>query len=187
MIKNKNKKIFLKQNGFVLLFAVILSSIILAVALGVSNITLKQLTFSTSAKSTNDAFYAADAGVECALYYGFTTASFIDSDGNGQQGQPIFGLPSNYTSTDCANNLVNLGVDGEGVPTSNGPWVFYLLNLGGSNSGKACAQVTVTKDLYSTTIVSKGYNTADLDGGDYSDQCKSSNPNRVERVLEVRY
>ena len=56
------------RSGFVILFAVTLSSILLAIALGVSNIALKEINFSTSAKNTNDAFVSADVGAECALY-----------------------------------------------------------------------------------------------------------------------
>ncbi len=75
MIKNLQKNIgsaqphFYKSGaGFVILFAVTLSAIFLAIALGISNIALKELKFSTSAKDTNDAFFAADTGVEKALF-----------------------------------------------------------------------------------------------------------------------
>jgi len=62
------KKVFKKNNkGFVILFAVTLSSIILAIALGVSNVALKEIKFGTSAKDTNEAFFAADTGAEYVL------------------------------------------------------------------------------------------------------------------------
>ena len=57
-----------KNKGFVILFAVMLSSIFLAIALGVSNIAFREVTFGTSAKDANDAFFAADVGAECALF-----------------------------------------------------------------------------------------------------------------------
>jgi hypothetical protein len=53
--------------GFVILFAVTISSILLAVALGAANIAYREVKFSTSAKDTNDAFFAADTGIESAL------------------------------------------------------------------------------------------------------------------------
>ncbi|MEX2029196.1 MAG: pilus assembly PilX N-terminal domain-containing protein [Candidatus Paceibacterota bacterium] len=63
MIKNlQNNK------GFVILFAITISSILLAIALGVSNIALKQVKFGTNARDTNNAFFAADTGVERALF-----------------------------------------------------------------------------------------------------------------------
>ena len=55
-------------SGFVILFAVTLSSVLLAIALGVANISLKEIKFGTSAKNTNDAFFAADSGIEYVLY-----------------------------------------------------------------------------------------------------------------------
>ncbi len=54
--------------GFVILFAVTLSSILLSIALGVANIALKEVKFGTSAKDTNDAFFAADTGIEYVLF-----------------------------------------------------------------------------------------------------------------------
>ena len=64
MITQKIKK----NKGFVILFAVTLAAIVLSIALGVSEIALKELKFSTSAKDTNDAFFAADTGIEYVLF-----------------------------------------------------------------------------------------------------------------------
>lgn len=76
IIKNKNfikgpaqyRKRKLSGSGFVLLFAVTISAILLAIALGVAQVALKEVNFSTSAKDTNDAFFSADTGIEYALY-----------------------------------------------------------------------------------------------------------------------
>src|SRR3989338_9622075 len=57
-----------KNGGFVILFAATLSSILLAIALGVSNIALKEIKFGSSVKDTNDAFFAADTGIEYMLF-----------------------------------------------------------------------------------------------------------------------
>lgn len=57
-----------KNSGFVILFAVTLSAILLSIALGVSNIAVKELKFSTSAKETSKAFFAADTGIEAVLF-----------------------------------------------------------------------------------------------------------------------
>ena len=67
--KLKNKK------GFVILFAVTLSAILLSIALGVSNIAFNEAKFSTSVKNTNDAFFAADVGAEQALFWDYNLAS----------------------------------------------------------------------------------------------------------------
>ena len=60
-----NKK---RNRGFVILFAVTISSILMAIAIGVANIALKEAQFETSAKYTNEAFFAADTGLEKVLY-----------------------------------------------------------------------------------------------------------------------
>jgi len=63
----KLKNIFKNEDGFVILFAVVISSILLSITLGVTNIAVKELKFGTSAKDTNDAFFAADTGIESVL------------------------------------------------------------------------------------------------------------------------
>ena len=74
-----------KKRGFVLLFAVTLSSILLAISLGVANIALKEIKFGTSARDTNDAFFAADTGIEYALFNDKPPSSlFIPSPGTLQ-------------------------------------------------------------------------------------------------------
>ena len=71
MIKENIKK----NKGFVILFAVTLSSILLAIALGVVNISTGELKFSTSAQKTNEAFFAADTGIEYVLFNDKSTGS----------------------------------------------------------------------------------------------------------------
>lgn len=70
-------------SGFVLLFAVTLAALLLAIALGVTNIAFRELKFSTNARDTNDAFFAADTGIERAL--------FLDKNGNAVDGE--FSIP----------------------------------------------------------------------------------------------
>ena len=74
-----------KNKGFVILFAVTLSSILLAISLGVANIALKEIKFGTSAKDTNDAFFAADTAIEYALFNDKPpSSSFLPSPGTLQ-------------------------------------------------------------------------------------------------------
>lgn len=56
------------QHGFAMLFTVLLVSLILSIAVGISNLTLKQVILSNLAKDSGIAFYQADAAVECGLY-----------------------------------------------------------------------------------------------------------------------
>ena len=123
-----------------MLFAVTVSSILLAIALGVANIALKEVRFGTSAKDTNDAFFAADTAMEYVLFNDKPpTSSFI----------PAFGTFRRWA-------------DGEEDPA------IVIPGLG--SGGQACAIVTIEKDNTSpptttTKIVSKGYNTGGGLGG----------------------
>lgn len=130
------------NRGVVILFAVTISSILLAIALGVLDIAFKEVKFGTSAKDSNNAFFAADSGIEKVL--------FLDKP------------PSAYATPSVPPPVV--------VP--------YL-----GSSGVSCAKVSITKNADGTTnVISKGYNIGDADGS-----CNSTNPDRIERQIEVNY
>src|SRR3989344_4409559 len=74
--KIKNNK------GFVLLFAVTLTGIIVSIALGIASISFKELSFNTSDKNANEAFSAADTGIECALFNDKSESPFVEGGGN---------------------------------------------------------------------------------------------------------
>lgn len=151
-----------KNKGFVILFAVMLSGIILAITIGVLNISYKEIKFSTSAKDTNDAFFAADVGAECALFY-----DRADRTKNAFTGD---------ATLNCNESDINFNISN---PPSN--WTFLVSRLG--NENKSCAIVTVDKSNSSTTkIISKGYN----DGGENDGSCTQVE-NTVERQLELTY
>lgn len=65
-----------KQKGFALLYTVVIISLILTIAISISNTTYKQGILSSLAKDSQIAFYQADAGVECGLYYDIVLLEF---------------------------------------------------------------------------------------------------------------
>lgn len=147
-----------RSGGFVILFVVVVSSIILAVTLAVANISLKEIKFGTSAKDTNDALFAADTGAECALINDKSTSnSFVQTGGSG--------------TVSCLGQTIPLN----GAYPS---WNFILSGLG--SGGLGCAKVSVDKTVSPTAVISKGYNIGDA-------SCVSSSTNRVERQLELSY
>jgi hypothetical protein len=152
-----------KNKGFVLLFAVSISAILLAIALGAANISLKELQFSTSAKDTNDAFFAADAGTECALYY----------DRSDQNKFPLGGPAPAPIS--CGSGNITVGF-------SAGTYSFTVIGLG--SAGTSCSKVTVSKAIIApfTTIISKGYNV-----GNTSGTCTPLPSNAVEREIKTTF
>lgn len=170
-----NKTKLNSKRGFVLLFAVVLSAIIFSISLGMINISLKEINFGTSAKATNEAFFAADTGAECALFYDLVPIESFFGSGDA--------LLISGINPVCAGNTINLEEEFEGL----GPWTFVVLGLGEEH--KACAKVKITRildssnNILSTQIISKGYNM----GGNDTPDCSSTNNNRVERVLELTY
>jgi len=155
------------RSGFVILFAVTLASILLAIALGVSNIALNEVNFSASVKDSDNAFYAADTGAECALYNDQTASNTFVQSGGG-------------STITCLNTPVNVTQTGSSPLLT---WTFNIANM--SSSGGSCAAVTLTRDFtnpsYPITVLdSKGYNVGD-------GSCNSSNPNRTEREVQLNY
>lgn len=73
----KNKK----QNGYAMLFTVIIVSAISIITAGLINAIYKQLILSSLAKDSQSAFYQADTASECALYMDRVLGQdFIDSN-----------------------------------------------------------------------------------------------------------
>lgn len=147
------------SKGFVILFTVVVSSIILAITLSVADILYKEMKFSTSAKDTNEAFFSADTGAECALYYDRTDP--LKNAFSGSAGPNI----------SCAGDSIT-------ISGASPLWNFVISGLG--YTGQGCAKISVDKSNSPlTTVISKGYN----DGGS---PCIPGE-NSVERQLELTY
>ena len=63
------------KRGFTLLYAVLVSSLLLAVGIAIFNIATKQILLSSAARASQTAFYGADTGIECAFYWDFQPSS----------------------------------------------------------------------------------------------------------------
>lgn len=57
------------QRGFTLLLAALIVSIVLALGTSIFNLVQKELILSSIGRDSQFAFYAADTGAECALYW----------------------------------------------------------------------------------------------------------------------
>ncbi len=151
------------KRGAALLMAVVISSVMLSVGLGVYQRTYKQLVFASFWKQMQVAFAAADSGLECAMYWDLHPTASATCFGPVQ----TVSVSANSTWDPTAASPYNEGFT---VPASGG-----------------CVKVTITKPSphfradgvtpYSTFIESRGYN----------DACGSTNPRRVERGLHINY
>lgn len=173
-----------KNRGFTLLFAVLTASVLLSLALVIFSQMYKTLLLSSASKESLAAFYAADSGAECALYWDLKhepIATFPDSifatstgsaDYRGSDSITCNGQKFNKSwivnkSSNPATTNFDLYFNDDGVSP---PEVFPT---------EGCTKVVVSKTENSgiiiTTIESRGYNI-----------CGSS-PRKVERAIRVTY
>ena len=169
-----------KNNGYTLLFAVLVSSVVLSVGISILTISKKEFLLSSSARESVSAFYAADAGLECAQYHEDNTTDFATAT----DGIHLMSAPG------CMNQVPDITIDKD-VDSITDLYSFsFELSLENNNS--ACAVVTVFKKysvnaaghpVSSTTMVSRGYNL----GWDGGTDCNKASPRRVERAIEYTY
>lgn len=88
------------KKGYTLLFAMLISSLVLSIGIAVFNISLKEFRLSAAGRESQFAFYAADTGAECALYWDFQHAAFATTSSRtiqcagGDVIDPITGSPT---------------------------------------------------------------------------------------------
>jgi len=129
-IINKKNSLLVDRHGFTLLFSLLILTIVLSASLGIYNIVARQLKISQISRESSLAFSAADAGMECALYWDVKEKEFDNT---------------NY-AIDCLSQ--NKAGSMAASTTS-----FYL----DFNNG-ACVKIDVDKTVPSkTTITSYGY------------------------------
>ena len=158
-----SRKIKNKRNaGYALYTAIILTSVLILIAYITADISSKELVLSSSSADSHLAFYNADSGVECALYWDVKNPSATPpgSSSGFDATTPDANITCNNTS-----EPVTPGTDSSGDPTRT-----FTINF-----TTGCAVVTVTKNAdLSTTINSLGYNS-----------CSGSN--RLERGITTTY
>lgn len=76
----------LQQTGFALLITLVVISVLLAVGISMLDVTVKQISLSTTSRDSEISFHAASAGVECAV-------------NTRQQIDPTVAIPSSKTFT----------------------------------------------------------------------------------------
>lgn len=160
-----------RARGFVILFTILISAIVLMIGLGIFSVATRETVLSGTSREAQYAFYAADAGVECALY-----AQSLP------QGGPL-AAGGNGGSLDCGA-LVSPFSQVQGTGQASTPFEFDILV---DTVQRTCAHVTV----YDTTsptgaparrVISQGFNLCDANG-----KPLRKNPLLVERDLDTIY
>lgn len=153
-----------EEKGIAILFAILITSTLLLVAIGITSISYKELMFSIEARDSDLAFMAADTGVECAMYLDSMQAfATTTSDSYNCHGHPvIFSSPT-------------------------GDFVNFQFSL--PITARSCAQVYINKAAgtgTSTQIDAYGYNAPQKDSGNCIGTT-SLVPNLVSRALRITY
>jgi hypothetical protein len=174
---NKKTKIKNGNNGFVLFFSLIISTIVLSIISGIILIAYKELIISSTERESQKAFYSADTGAECALYWdikhplpGFEDISIFPNSSDST-------LPGTITNG-CSQNNINITSILVPAPTLTSATSTFSMDI--SSSG-VCVDVIVSKYVDSlgnekTKIDSHGYNT-----------CDTASNRRVERGIRITY
>src|SRR3989344_4338164 len=174
----KSKKYLTK--GFTLIFAILVSSLLVAIGVAISNVALKQLEISILTRESRIAFSAADSGAECVIYWdvqvsdrGFSFASPDNRD------------PENTASVSCGHSV---SVSNPELHTSSDGGIEYyvttmVIYYGDTTDAipDPCAVVSIKK---TASIVGK---TNIIDSYGINDCSSTFNKHRVERSLRVEY
>lgn len=155
------------NKGYTLLFAVLVSSLVLAIGISILNVSKKEFLLASSARESVTAFYAADTGIECAAFH-------------DDSARDIFSVANFSNGVNCAGNHFNISVDSSVLGT-----VVYSFDMNLDNG--SCAIVEVIKVIFpiiGTNIRSSGYN---MGWNSTNSRCEIPSPRRVERVLYYSY
>jgi hypothetical protein len=164
--------------GFAMLFAVLVSSVLLSIGISIFNLTIKELILSSSGRESQFAFYAADTGAECAIYWDFRGTNVFATSTDARTSNPA--IPTCVAGTTIDVTTVNPGGT-YGITSQNSNSAETQFSLSIPNTpAPYCVIVRVKKltnsGLQTTRIDSRGYNT-----------CDTTDITRVERALKVCY
>jgi len=158
------------KQGFVILIAVLISSLVVSLGAFIASIALKELALSSSGRQSQTAFYAADAALECALHQDLRVQPFA----------PNNSIPGpTFIRCDGRDFAIDTTIaDGNSAQTF---FDFSFTIPGETDLLSPYARVRVTKEDIGTVndktiIEAQGYNIQD-----------TTRNTRVERALQVVY
>lgn len=168
-----------KNDGFALLFVILAISVLAAATSSIATIAQRESFISNTIVESQRAFYAADTGLECGLYFMrkdnvsllpfkcMTSAGIVNEVTGGSATQ--FQYPFDFSQADQTNpscGIVNINTNATWTPTGGG------------------ASVTGVE------IISRGYNKCTANGSNKNPTIKAPNttdPTLLERRMVSRY
>lgn len=192
-LQEKNKKnLTLFTSGFTIFLAVIVSGLLLLVVLSISNLALKETILSGAGRESELAFFAADSGVECALFWDYQNPDPVTGF---QREQGAFISP--IQNIECGAGVtyqspsIGVGFNPADYPSFD-PGDPFSINKPVCNIDPVVSNFTVTFDNGTCTIlsVSKCYDGTTLKTQIESrgrSSCDLADPRRFERAIRVIY
>ena len=154
-------KIQNSKSGFMLFLAILVSSIIIAIGLGISNFVLRELVLTATARNSSFAFHGSNTGRECAQYW---DDIFFERGGSCFAGDKCDFIR-------CAGHDISLQGDLDPKVT-----LFEFSLDPNEHPDSEYSFVKVKKGDSRTRIDSFGYNSS-----------RENNPKRVERTQLSEY
>lgn len=181
-LSKKNKKYGNIHGGFTMLYAILLTVVVLSIGLSLLEVLIQQVSLAGTAQESFLSFSAADSGMECALY-----ADKIDIFRQGG----TLALPVTCSNAPVSCNGFSITASKDMPPFIPNPLnmaeSIWTCNFQATLPAGTCAQVSVHKiidnitgALSTTTIESRGYNTV-------CPPALSLKPWRLERGLQTIY
>jgi Tfp pilus assembly protein PilX len=170
---------FVKKSnrGITLLIAVLVTSVIMAIALTILSISFKQFKISSSAKESVLSIYAADAGIECALLW--------DIRGIELRGEAVFATSTESSYLGGAINCFGTDISSVWSINPNGTaGAITTFQVEFAQAPQNCViieveKIVLTPETALTEMSSKGYNVPCLE--------INTSPIAVERAIRVKY
>jgi hypothetical protein len=135
-----------KEKGITLLITLLLMGVLLGVSTSLMNITMKQYQLSGIALSSEVAFQAANAGLECILYHDFPALGdspfTVPDDGGEQAARPqVACMDGGMVQADDTRDD-----DADGLMKSGEEQLFeFTWGVASASSAQLCSKVSVHK------------------------------------------
>ncbi|MDB5238564.1 MAG: seg [Candidatus Kaiserbacteria bacterium] len=151
-----------RTKGFTLLLAALVASIVLSLGTSVYTIAVKQVQLSSLGRDSQFAFYTADTGAECALYWDVRFDAFATSS---------------VAAPTCDGQAVTITAVGSDYPYTR----EFEVNLFSDQSTGYCADVLITKNSTNphTVIHADGYSVTCAE--------RDASTRALQRSVELQY
>lgn len=98
------------QSGYALFTSIMLTGTLIVIAYATTNYSIKQLLLTTSGADSHSAFYVADSGVECAMYWDLKNGALSAFDPGAPAANIACGGASNAVASTGGNPSVNVAL-----------------------------------------------------------------------------